>query len=232
MEQNTAAPTSVEETVSPVMDTPQQAPNASLTLKEKYFQIEPEGRIRRYQYFIRSLVPGIILFFTILGGTIMVLPIMMFLGEKVSSILGLLIMGGIYWVFYNLAKVNSVKRAHDFGSDGKIAVYIVTASFAMSIIWLIVWVLQGLGVLPTADIWAALQGLGNSNSEDPMAALKLMSEAMKNATPLYERLLGYVSNVISIASVVAWFVLLFRPGVAWDNQYGKDASKNPVSFLG
>ena len=32
------------------------------SLKEKYFQIEPEMRIRRYQYFVRVLILGIMFF--------------------------------------------------------------------------------------------------------------------------------------------------------------------------
>ena len=37
------------------------SPQVQYTLNEKYFQIEPENRIRRYQYFVRSIVPGILM---------------------------------------------------------------------------------------------------------------------------------------------------------------------------
>ena len=32
------------------------------SLKEKYFHVEPEMRMRRYQYFVRILIPGILYF--------------------------------------------------------------------------------------------------------------------------------------------------------------------------
>lgn len=201
------------------------------SLKEKYFQVEPEGRIRRYQYFVRSLVPGILLFLLFLVGGIFALPLLVMLG-KFSLILWLVVWGYLYWVFFNLAKVNSIKRSRDFGSDGKIAVYIVTASFIMGVVWLLVWALQGFGILPTADYSAAISSMSAVSWEDPLMALRQMSDAMKVATPMYERLLGYVGNIVSIASVIMWLILLFRPGVSWDNQYGKDSAKNTVSFLG
>ena len=124
------------------VEAPKQAPLKSsnsevLTLKEKYFQVEPEGRIRRYQYFVRSLVPGILLFLLLFIGGIFAFPLLMMLG-KASLVLGLVFSGVMYWVFFNLAKVNSIKRSRDFGSDGKIAVYIVTTSFTLSVIGLLV----------------------------------------------------------------------------------------------
>ncbi|GAB0175146.1 MAG: hypothetical protein HHAS10_10250 [Candidatus Altimarinota bacterium] len=234
MDQNSApidstVNTSSETTSPEVSAVPpvQVSTNQELTLKEKYFQIEPEGRIRRYQYFVRSLVPGILLFFIIIASTILTIPLMMILG-KASAIIGLVVMGGIYWLLYNLAKVNSIKRARDFGSDGKIAVYIVTASFAMSVIWLVVGVLQNFGVLPSVDLSAALNNIDATSSDNPMMAMK----AIQSATPLYQRLLGYIGNIISIASTIMWLVLLFRPGVTGDNQYGKDPAARKVSFLG
>ena len=74
--------------------------------------------------------------------------------------------------------------------------------------------------------------MNTPSGDDPMMALRQLSEAMKDATTLYQRVLDYISRIIAIASLITWLVLLFRPGVAGDNQYGKDASKNKVSFLG
>lgn len=96
MDQNTVPVDSTMNTV-PEMPSPQVVPptqasmNQELTLKEKYFQVEPEGRIRRYQYFVRSLVPGILLFFILIGSSILTIPLMMMLG-KFSAVIGLVVM--------------------------------------------------------------------------------------------------------------------------------------------
>ena len=42
------------------------------SLKEKYFRIEPEMRIRRYQYFVRVLILGIMFF---LVSMLLIVPI-------------------------------------------------------------------------------------------------------------------------------------------------------------
>lgn len=212
-------------------DQNQQPPAQKLSLKEKYFQIEPEGRIRRYQYFVRSIVPTILLMLVLMIGWVFAVPLIMVLW-KLSFIIGLVLSGWLYWMFYNLAKVNSIKRAHDFGSDGKIVYWVVTASFIFNILGLLVWVLQGFGVLPTADISSALDSVRSVSWEDPLVAMRHMSDPMKDATPFYEKLLWYLSNIVWIASFITWIFLLFRPGVAWDNQYGKDSASNKVWFLG
>lgn len=74
-----AAPTPVE----PLKD-PKQAPignftTPSYTLNEKYFQVEPEVRIRRYQYFVRSIVPGLLLLIILAIGAFFMLPALIFL---------------------------------------------------------------------------------------------------------------------------------------------------------
>jgi hypothetical protein len=73
------SPEAPVEQVPPSSNASQGNSQRVLTLKEKYFQVEPEGRIRRYQYFVRSLVPAI-LFFLIVGiGGMFVLPFLLML---------------------------------------------------------------------------------------------------------------------------------------------------------
>jgi hypothetical protein len=96
----------------------------SYSIKEKYFQVEPENRIRRYQYFVRSIIPGILLAFIMMFviPTIMTLIYMMGFGMLTGIVVG----GWISMALVNLSYIflayktgipNIIKRCHDFGSD-------------------------------------------------------------------------------------------------------------------
>lgn len=131
-------------------------------------------------------------------------------------------------MFYNLAKVNSIKRARDFGSDGKIVFWIVTASFAINIILLLVGIFQAYGILPSTNISSALDGIRTVSGEDPLITLKKMSEAMKDASPFYMKFIGYITNIIRTLSFIMWVFLMFRPGTPGDTAYGKDPARREV----
>lgn len=179
------------------------------SLKEKYFRIEPEMRIRRYQYFVRVLILGIMFF---LVSMLLIVPI----GELIlvstlagwwkvditgliigSSALGLLLNFITYKVWLNLV----TKRCHDFGSDGKIARTIVAAVFIVNI---------------------ALIGLLSH----------LLSGQDLNAVVTVLNYTSIIATIIWILALIMWIILLFRPGASGDNIYGKDPVNTKVKFLG
>lgn len=182
------------------------------SLKEKYFRIEPEMRIRRYQYFVRVLMPGILFFLASMlliapiGGLILVAT---FAGWWKAAIMGLIIGSSALSFFFSFLiykiGLNLVtKRCHDFGSDGKIARVIVSAIFIVNVALIFISLLSHLVSAPDLS--------------------SIFDTISINAT--------MISNIVSIPAFIMWIILLFRPGASGDNTYGKDPINTKISFLG
>ena len=204
-------------------------PQVQYTLSEKYFQVEPENRIRRYQYFVRSIVPSILMALAMIVWGAILIPIFgtKLLGMgKVLSIAWLVIWLGISYFFYKLAKNNSIKRCHDFGNDGRIALKIIQISFILGVDGLIVFLLEVLWILPSINPLALLSQANETMSADQIKAL------MSGWQPIHQKILGVAQQIVWLASLILWIFLMFRPGNKGDNAYGKDPINTKVAFLG
>ncbi len=178
---------------------------SSYTFKEKYFQVKPEWRIRRYQFFVRSLIPAILLWlFQMFWMLFLVTTILGIFGVNwfqaivyislvtwiISSVISFLVS---YYIWIPLA----TKRCQDFGSDGRRSVIIIKTSIAIQILTIIIFGLQLAGV-----------------------SIPWVSQFLN---------LAWIMNIIYF---ILFIILLFRPGNKWDNAYGMDPINTKVSFLG
>jgi uncharacterized membrane protein YhaH (DUF805 family) len=105
------------------------------SLKEKFLQVSPEQRIRRWQYFIRVFVPTWI-FVVWSAGIFAIINIL--LPPKNIALSGI-IFGfciSIWYIilFYKTLLVLVTKRCHDFWSDGKIARGLLHAGIVLGVI--------------------------------------------------------------------------------------------------
>lgn len=199
------------------------------TFKEKFFQIEPEGRVRRYQYLVRSLVPGFLLFLCMIPLGILGAIWIGLLGVKIMAIVSFLLYWYVYYIFYQIALTNATKRCHDFWNDGKNAKLIVQLSFATGILGIAFLMFQTLWILPGID-YSSIIALGSSWGD--AAGLDNVKSMMETAQPSYLRIFSILQQVIGVISFIMWIFLSFRPGVKGDNQYGKDPINTKVAFLG
>ena len=133
---------------------------------------------------------------------------------------------GISYFFYKLAKNNSIKRCHDFGNDGKIALKIIQISFILGVVGLIVSLLEVLWILPSMNPLTLLSQVNETMSADQIKAL------MSGWQPMHQKILGVAQQIVWLASLILWIFLVFRPGNNGDNTYGKDPINTKVAFLG
>lgn len=105
----------------------------SYSLKEKYLQVLPEGRIRRYQYFARSLVfvlpLYVVMFFLIWGFIKGIFGFTWILyGSFISSFLF------TAWIYFPI-KVLIQKRCRDIGRNGKTEVWVFTIATILQLLY-------------------------------------------------------------------------------------------------
>lgn len=178
------------------------------SFKVKYFQVEPEMRIRRYQYFLRMLVMTLCMLlvsFTIIwplsgfvllssGNTFMLASLLLAIlfVELLSSFV-------YYKVWTNLA----TKRCHDFGNDAKIARSIVLGVFISEAAVVCMTTISMLVKAP--DLIAVVQKVAGG--------------------------IGIIAMILGIVGYILAIILLLRPSNPGDNQYGKDPINTKVSFL-
>ena len=184
---------------------------------EKYFQILPEGRIRRRQY-IGRMVWGGILFALLIGLAFWIIstnnPVIVFAGNTAFFVGGF-----IMWYVLN------TKRIRDIGKDPKVVQKIT--------IWLIIWnvifsmyqFLWDQGWLPwyVSQFQKMLMNMGNTI--DPANASTL-------DFPWHQILMEYSVYPYGIVVLLVFLYLFLVPGKTGDNEFGKDPINTKLGFFG
>lgn len=179
--------------------------NNIYSFNEKYFQIEPEWRINRYQFFVRYFIPmNVLILLIILIPQITIITWLKIF--QIDWLLTLLYIGFILnitlqiifiVILYKIGIPVSIKRIRDFGFEWKKMILIIKTQIIANIFIIIM----------------------------------LISTISQINIPLMEYT-WKICQTISLFSYIATLILLFRPGNKWDNQYGKDPINTKVWFLG
>lgn len=129
------------------MDTPESQFHYSL--KEKFFLIEPEGRIRRYQFLARIMAPWFILLLLFFILVPLFSPQIILLGlsfPQVFLTFTMLLGVAFSYIIYKITYALYTKRCHDFGNDGKLIQKVVLGVFWFQILSALVSILAIYGV--------------------------------------------------------------------------------------
>lgn len=175
----------------------------SYTFKEKYFQVEPEWRIWRYQYLVRSLVFSIFLY-TFLYFIIWIFNRSPFLFLSVMYgwfISSLIFVACIYFPMRILIE----KRCRDIGRNGKVEIGI----FTICTIFQILNTLTGFLIVFFDSVFDII---------------------FINNVIL--QLVGALSLLWLSISIILILVCLFQSWKNWDNEWGKDPINAKVTPLG
>lgn len=115
------------------------------TLREKYFQIGPEYRIRWIQFFIRIIILYLTIFFwaTLFILTLQV-PFMVTRSNAPQAfwIFGMLIGFVFLYILYRISLIICTKRCHDFWNDGRLVWKIILGIFIVYILSIILSILD------------------------------------------------------------------------------------------
>lgn len=183
---------------------------------EKFFQIEPEWRIRRYQYIARML-----------GGGVWLSIIFVFASQLIwsNAIVGIGInILFVLWVSLIWLVLN-IKRIRDIGKDPKNIRNITLGLISWRLIAIIYSTIWEAWWLPWY-VWyfqVSLHEMARKLSPETSTPLML---------PWHQTAMEYIGYWFGLIAFILFLYLLFIPGNKWDNQNGKDPMNTKVSFLG
>lgn len=190
------------------------------SFKEKYFQVLPEGRIRRYQYFIRVVIITLLIYATaFIAGVISY-----FLGNiwNILIIITSIIIPIVQ--MYSMRSLN-IKRVRDIESrifTPKCIKNITTTLYSVAMFFWIYYILWEQGIINDyvrTSLW----------QPNPIFLNPFDTTI---SYPWHQQLMNIV-NIVSFALLTILFLyLLFVPWKSWDNEYGKDPIKTKITFLG
>ncbi len=187
-----------------VMETSTVA-QVTYSLKERFWKIDPEKRIRRWQYFARIFAPWftLVMLFVLMSLIMGMLSPLLLLSK--AYMLSAAIFGiGLTIFLYKIGLILVTKRCHDFWNDGKIARFILHFNFVLSMVVSVTGLIVLLGFSKIVDILPSI---------------------------IYT-ILNSLSNIGGIASLIMVLILLFRPGNPGDNQYGVNPIGTKIGFFG
>lgn len=183
----------------------------------KYFQIQPEGRIRRYQYLARIIGGGILLWFMVFASFYMLGGI----GTSSTLKQGIFLLAvgaGLYMTY-----ILNMKRARDIGNNMEVIKKLLVILALGGALIVAYGRLGEMGMIP-GYVSVVVQKL------DQLSLI--FGEELQHPLPWHQVAMDYLNKIFGLLSFGTFLYLLFVPGKRGDNEYGKDPINTHVSFFG